>query len=408
VTAPIFPDRTEENPSRVEAAELVVGIPSLNEADSIQHPVETADQGLRRFFPDRKSVIINCDNASPDLTRETFLRVRTETPRIYLSTPEGVLGKGNNLLNLFQKSLELGARGIVVVDADVQSITPKWIRNLAEPLFNGYDFVAPVYVRHRHEWTISNNIVYPMTRSLYGRRVREPMGGDFAISEGLVKMLLDEPWDDHVTGFGINTWITTLAVATGLPLCQSFLGGPRIHKAADPPSHLLPVFSDNCSVLFSMMEKHSDQWRDVRWSKPIPIFGFDKDGVPEPQDTQLSPRDAHEKFETGFLRFEPIWKSILHQDVLMKLRELQNFSLETFEFPHLLWALILYDYAVAFKRETVPLETCLESLMPLYFGRVCSGARATANMDVREVEVYFEELCRVFEETKPWLMRLWT
>ena len=91
----------------------------------------------------------------------------------------------------------------------------------------------------------------------------------------------------------------------------------------------------------------------------------------------------------------------------MKLRELQNFSLETFEFPHLLWALILYDYAVAFKVQTVPLETCLESLMPLYSGRVCSGARATANMDVKEVEVYFEDQCRVFEETKPWLTRLW-
>ena len=391
MTPVIFPDRTEENPCRVESAELVVGIPSLNEADAIQHATATADEGLRRFFPDRKSVIINCDNASPDLTRDIFLQVRTETPGIYLSTPEGVLGKGNNLLNLFQKSLELGARGIVVVDADVQSITPKWIRNLTEPLFNDYDFVAPVYVRHRHEWTISNNIVYPLTRSLYGRRVREPMGGDFAISAGLVKMLLDEPWDDSVTGFGINTWITTMAVATGLPLCQSFLGGPRIHKPKDSPSHFLPVFSDNLGVLFSIMGKYSDQWKDVRWSKPIPIFGFDKDEVPEPQETQLSLRDAHEKFKMGFLRFEPIWKDIFHQDVFMKLRELQNFSLETFEFPHLLWALILYDYAVAFKRETVPPETCLESLMPLYSGRVCSGARATANMDVKEVEVYFED-----------------
>jgi len=301
----------------------------------------------------------------------------------------------------------LWALAIVVVDADLQSITPAWIRKLAEPLFNGYDFVAPVYVRHRHEWTISNNIVYPLTRSLYGRRVREPMGGDFAISVRLVKMLLDEPWDDHVTGFGINTWITTMAIATGLPLCQSFLGGPRIHKAKDLPSHLLPVFSDNCGVLFSIMEKYSNQWKDVRWSKPIPIFGLDKDEVPEPKETQLNPRDAHEKFKMGFLRFEPIWKGILHQDVLMKLRELQNFSLETFEFPHLLWALILYDYAIAFKEETVPPETCLESLMPLYFGRVCSGAHATTNLDVKEVEVYFEEQCRVFEETKPHLERLW-
>ena len=403
----IFPGRREENPCHIESAELVIGIPSLNEADSIQLPTAMADEGLRRFFPEKKSVIINCDNASPDLTREAFLQVPTETPKIYLSTPEGISGKGNNLLNLFQRSLELGAKGIVVVDADVQSIKPEWIRNLGQPLFNDYSFVAPVYVRHRHEWTISNNIVYPMTRCLYGRRVREPMGGDFAISEHLANMLIDQPWAEHATGFGANTWITTLAVVHGLPICQSFLGGPRVHKAKDPPSHLLPVFSDNCGILFSLMEMYQDQWNDLRWSKPIPTLGLDEDPILEPKEMHLCPRDSLEGFKEGFLRFEDVWKQILHQDVFMKIWEIQALSLETFEFPHLLWALTLYDYAVAFRRETVPRETCLESLMPLYLGRICSGARSTENMDVREVEVYSEEQCRVFEETKPWLTRIW-
>jgi hypothetical protein len=146
----------------------------------------------------------------------------------------------------------------------------------------------------------------------------------------------------------------------------------------------------------------------VRWSKPIPIFGLDEDPIPAPQEIQLSLRDPFEKFKKGFLRFENVWKTILHRDVLTKIWEIQDLSLDTFEFPHLLWALILYDYTAAFRRETVPRETCLESLMPLYFGRVSSGARATAHMDAREVEVYIEEECRVFEETKPWLTRLWS
>ena len=407
MSEPIFSDRREQNPCHVESAELVVGIPSLNEADSIQHPTTIADEGLKRFFPEKKAVIVNCDNASPDLTGEVFVQVPTETPKIYLSTPEGVSGKGNNLLNLFQRSLELKALAIVVVDADLQSITPAWIRKLAEPLFNGYDFVAPVYVRHRYEGTVSNNIVYPMTRCLYGRRVREPMGGDFAISGHLAKMLVDEPWEERVTGFGVNTWVTTLAVASGLPICQSFLGGPRVHKAKDASPHDLPVFSDNCGVLFDLMERYKDQWRDVRWSKPIPIFGLDEDPIPAPQALQLSTQGLFEKFKEGFLRFEDVWRQVLHQDVFMKIWEIRDSPQESFEFPHLLWALTLYDYAAAFRRETVPRETCLESLMPLYCGRVCSGARSTTNMDLREVEIYVEEQCKVFEETKPWLTRLW-
>jgi glycosyltransferase involved in cell wall biosynthesis len=408
MTRLFFPDRSEQNPCHVESAELVVGIPSLNEADSISTPTAAADEGLKRFFPDRKSVIINCDNNSPDLTREAFLRVPTETPKIYLSTPEGVSGKGNNLLNLFQRSLELGAKGIVVVDADLRSITPGWIRNLAEPLLNGYDYVAPVYLRHRYESTVSNNIVYPMTRCLYGRRVREPMAGDFAVSAHLAKAILEAPWEEHATRYGANTLITTLAVASGLPICQSFLGGPRIHKTKDRALHLPSVFCDNCAVLFSLMDTHKDLWKDVRWSKPIPVFGLnDEEPVAEPKEMQISLQDVLEKFNSGFLRFREIWKQVLHQDLFGKVREIQNLPLEAFEFPNLLWALILYDYATAFRRETVPREACLESLMPLYFGRICSGARITAHMDVRGVEVYVEEQCRIFEETKPWLNVLW-
>lgn len=401
-------ERREENPCRVESAELVVGIPSLNEADSIRLPTAKADEGLRRFFPDRKSVIINCDNDSPDRTGEAFLQVPTETPKIYVSTPEGVTGKGSNLLNLFRRSLELGAGAIVVVDADLLSITPLWIRNLAEPLFNAYDFVAPLYVRHRYESTVSNNIVYPMTRSLYGRRVREPMAGDFAVSARLAGTLIDEPWDEHANGYGANTWITTLAVASGLPICQSFLGGQRIHRAKDPSSHLPKVFSDNCSVLFHLMEVHRDVWKDVRWSKPIPVFGLgEEDPMQEPQERILSLQDFLLQFKKGFLRFGEVWKEVLHQDVFEKVREIEHLSLETFEFPHLLWALILYDYTMAFRLETVPRDICLESLMPLYFGRVCSAGRLTANLDTRGVEVYVEEQCKVFEETKPWLTQLW-
>jgi hypothetical protein len=51
--------------------------------------------------------------------------------------------------------------------------------------------------------------------------------------------------------------------------------------------------------------------------------------------------------------------------VFMKIWEILDLPLETFEFPHLLWALTLYDYTAAFRQETVPREICIESLMPL-------------------------------------------
>ena len=76
----------EDNPEGISKAEIVVGIPSFNEASSISFPTRQADQGLLKFFGDRSAVIVNCDNNSPDNTRQAFMDTPTRTPKIYLST----------------------------------------------------------------------------------------------------------------------------------------------------------------------------------------------------------------------------------------------------------------------------------------------------------------------------------
>ena len=56
---------------------VVVGIPSYNESDSISYVTKTVDEGLREYFPDKKSIIVNVDNNSPDNTKEAFLDTKT-------------------------------------------------------------------------------------------------------------------------------------------------------------------------------------------------------------------------------------------------------------------------------------------------------------------------------------------
>ena len=161
-----------ENPSKVYDTEIIVGIPSYNEADAIDYPTSIASQGLAKYFPKKKSVIINVDNNSPDGTKDVFMNTPTWVPKIYISTPEGVKGKGNNFKNLFEAAAELRAKAIVVVDADLKSITPEWIQHLGEPLFAGMNYVAPIYVRHKYDGSITNHIAYPLLRTLFGLQVR--------------------------------------------------------------------------------------------------------------------------------------------------------------------------------------------------------------------------------------------
>ena len=56
-----------------EKFDAVVGIPSYNEAKTIGYVTRMAGEGLAQYFPDAKSVIVNCDNNSPDGTKEAFL-----------------------------------------------------------------------------------------------------------------------------------------------------------------------------------------------------------------------------------------------------------------------------------------------------------------------------------------------
>ena len=156
----------EDNPGGVTQSDIVMGIASYNEASSISFPTQQADKGLTKYYGERSAVIINCDNHSDDNTRQAFMGTPTKTPKIYLSTDNGIKGKGNNLKNLFAKVVELSAKAVIVVDADLKSITPLWIRDLGNPLFDSYDFVAPLYVRHKYDGTLTTNLAYPLTRAL--------------------------------------------------------------------------------------------------------------------------------------------------------------------------------------------------------------------------------------------------
>ncbi len=109
------------NPEKVSSAEIVVGIPSYNEADTIPIPVDIVSKGLSEYYADKSSAIVNVDNHSPDGTREVFLNTPTKVPKIYVSTPEGVKGKGNNIRNLFEVAVELRAKAILMIDADLDA-----------------------------------------------------------------------------------------------------------------------------------------------------------------------------------------------------------------------------------------------------------------------------------------------
>ncbi len=402
----------------IEEADILIGIPSYNNVRTIGHVVKAVIAGLAKYFPKAKAVLLNSDGGSIDGTQEEVRRVQIEDFKTILAshpthpihkivTPyHGIPGKGSAFHLIFEAATLLKAKACGVVDSDLRSITPEWMELLLRPVYEGgFDYVAPLYARHKFDGTITNSIVYPLTRALYGKRVRQPIGGDFGFSGDLAKFYLaKEVWETDVARFGIDIWMTTLAIAEGYKVCQSYLGA-KIHDAKDPGSDLGPMFAQVVSSVFSLMEEYDDLWKGIKESQPVSTFGFHYEVGLEPVFVNLERMIG--TFRLGIRDLMGIWTKVLLPETALRLESVGRLSDGTFSFPQDLWVRIVYDFAIAFCKGVVHRDHLLKSMIPLYLGRLASFVKENQEAQAKEVEEKIEGLCRMFEEMKPYLIERW-
>ncbi len=405
----------------VRQADIVVGIPSYNNARTVSHVVRAAQAGLAKYFPQYKSLLINSDGGSIDGTREAVLSSRVEDAHLLLlaspllpvhrlSFPyHGIPGKGSAFRLIFQLARALGAQTCAVVDADLRSITPEWIDLLVRPVLHaGYDFVAPYYHRHKYDGTITNSIVYPLTRALYGLRVRQPIGGDFGLSARLIARFLErEDWEADVARYGIDVWMTTIAVAEGFRVCQSFLGA-KLHDAKDPATDLSAMLHQVVGSVFTLMQEYEPLWRRRTGSEPVDVFGFRYDVGLEPLVVNVERMLA--AFRRGCEELREIWAVALRPDTLTDVQSLGRQPAGgwgAFHLPDELWVRAVFDLACAYHRHPLERGHLLRSLTPLYLARVASFVLEVESLFSDQVEEKIERLCLCFESLKPQLLAHW-
>ncbi len=402
----------------IKAADILIGIPSYNNVRTIGHVVRAVIAGLAKYFPNARSVMVNSDGGSTDGTQEEVRRVGIEdfktiltshpvNPIQRLVTPyHGIPGKGSAFRTIFEAAKILKAKACAVVDSDLRSITPEWMELLLEPIYReGFDYVAPLYARHKFDGTITNSIVYPLTRTLYGKRIRQPIGGDFGFSGKLAKFYLTrDVWETDVARFGIDIWMTTLAIAEGFKACQSYLGA-KIHDAKDPGSDLGPMFTQVVSSVYYLMEEYQTLWREVKESQSVPGFGFQYEVGLEPVSVNVERMIGN--FRLGVRDLKEIWEKVLLPETGSRLESIGRLSDGAFSFPGDLWVRVVYDFATAFHKGPVHREHLLKSMIPLYLGRVASFVKENLRSSAEEVEKEIESLCKVFEEMKSYLIERW-
>jgi hypothetical protein len=279
------------------------------------------------------------------------------------------------------------------------------VKLLASPVLEqGMDFVSPFYARHKYDATITNNIARTLTQSLYGKRLRQPIGGDFGLSPRLLQCLTREDvWETDIARFGIDIWMTTVAICEGFKICETFLGS-KVHEPKDPAVHLGPMFRQVVGTLFGMMKKYENVWKNVRASEPVPLVGEVQ--AAEPEGVDVSVPKLIGRFREGHAHFGPVWREIVGPERFDELSILMRAG-EEIVFPMDLWVHVVYDFATAYARWAGDRDQLLDMLIPVYFARIAGFVNDTRNLSTAQAEEIVDRQSLRFEELKPTLIKRW-
>ena len=345
-----------------------------------------------------KGLIINVDNNSPDNTKDAFLNTKTGTEKQYITTAPGVKGKGNNFYNLFKACTYSGAKAVVVVDADLKSITPEWVNFLATPVLESYDFVTPLYSRHKYDGTITNNIMYPLIYGLLGKNIRQPIGGDFAFSPRLAEHWLNQEWTETTRQYGIDNFMTSHALFGGFKVCQAGLGA-KIHKVSQPK--LNEMFIQVVTTFFDTILSNHKGWLDVELLEEIPTYGLKK--MDKPQKLEVDCEEMKRTATYEFFKNRPLLRNILSEgNYLYMNRCLKE---QAYDIDHDRWARTVYDLIASYSRAGSKAEV-IEAIKPLYFARIVSFVNDTIDYGHERAEDEIRLQAECFRKHKPYLCEL--
>jgi len=340
---------------------------------TIKGVVKVVDQGLNDYFPEKKSLIIVSDGFSKDHTKERANKTITKTEKMVLDQV-GKIGKGNGVKTIFIKAEEVGAEAVALVDGDLTSIIPEWIKHLVQPILTGHDLVAPFYARHKYDGVITNHLAYPLTRALYGISIRQPIGGEYGLSAKMVKKALTHPL--FPAEFGIDIFITTVAACEDMKIIEAKLG-IKSHDSTkdykDPKVLLVPMFNQVTGSILDLTIFYKYFSKKKVEDKSIERIGIKEVEMPKEVVMDISG----------------------HINKISK-----SSGVEDFNFPIDLWAQIVYHSLNYYEQKRDRKEDILKVLRILWQGRLASFAIETKDLNVEQSEEVIQQQVKAFKKYK--------
>jgi hypothetical protein len=403
--------------------EVLIGIPTFNNAKTVEPVLTAVKDGLSKVCPQASVLVVNADAGSQDGTQAAIKQaVGPDTPTAFVQhlagdsfpgpislralSESGVPGREHAFRTFFKIAEELEVKACVVIDGNVRSLSSDWMEVLLRPVVEkAVDYVAPLFRRTRYEGSLTNCIIYPLSRALYGKQMRYQSGGGYGFSGKLASLYLTKNvWEGEAARYGIDSWLTTVAVAEGCEVSQGFLG-TKVHDTRLTGIELSILLAQAVGALFHLMEEYQEVWEGRAGSSPVPQFGPPYE--PGPEGGVVNVERMVRGFQQGLRDLLPIWEIILSPETLAGILALGLLEAEEFRFPEALWAQTIFDFALAYHEKALHREHLLKSLTPLYLGQTASLVLGSREGSPEDVERAIETLCKKFESMKPFLTQRW-
>jgi hypothetical protein len=402
----------------VGEVDILVGVPTYNDAKTVGQVVQAVRAGLLQYFPRQRSVILNADGGSRDGTQDLVRAASINDMRQAAGTRAlrtlhcisaqysgGASAEGNALHTILAAGDLLRATACAVISPDSISVEASWLESLLRPVVrDNFDLVTPLYRRHKFDGLLVRTLIYPMTRALYGRQVREPYPTEFAFSGRLGNHLLgQEIWTEDVARTGAEMCLTLSAITGGFRLVQSFLGDKsRVDHA---PADLVRALRQTVGTMFWSLDRDFAVWSACTGSQPVPTLGAEQDLNLDP--LRVNRKRLHQMFVRGVSELEPVLKSILAPATLSALQQIAGVAESEFCYSDELWVQTVYEFAASHHRAVISRDHIVQALAPLYRGKTHTFLAENRDASGGEVKNRIEALCQRFEQLKPYLLESW-
>ena len=402
----------------VGEVDLLVGIPSHNNAKAIGQVVTTIEESFQQNFVRDRVVIVNVDGGSRDGTSDVVLN----TPSPKSSNSRGLSSlrtlhrittryanqpsRGTAFRAILAAADLLRAKACAVISPEISNFSAAWVRSLLQPAYReNFDFVAPLYSRHKNDGLLARNLVYPMGRAVFGRRIRELNSGELGFSGKLAGHCLNfDVWREDTVRTSPEAWMAITAISSGFRCCQSFLG-PKVHSLNTSATDIVTTIRQAVGTLFWCLESQQAFWTERNGSESVPTFGPEYELTTEP--VRVNRKRMFDLFLSGAAGLSDVLKSILTVETHAELQRIATEDDRKFRYKDELWVRTLCEFAASYHHAAIDRDHLIQALVPLYRGRIYSFLQEHHDSSPEDIEAHSENLCLEFERQKPYLVERW-